>query len=158
MAITKEINGYLEVVPVLINGKPRASKPSNQFAVYGMEAQRDVFLAESADETLAKEAADASWTTFQTWKETSAVERRKLLLRYADLLREHEEELVHVQQLETSIIALMARKNVHLAADLIEELASCITRIEGTVPPIQTKNCIALALPQPIGPVLSIAP
>ena len=156
-----EANGQLagiEVVPLLIGGKSRASEPSRQFAVHGLVAGRDVFLAESANEKVAREAVDASWATFETWKETPAVTRRKILLRYADLIREDEDELVRVQQLETSIIEVMARKNVHLAADIIEELASCVTRIEGTIPPIQTKNCLALALPQPIGPVLSIAP
>lgn len=148
----------LEIVPLLIDGKPSSASPSVQFPVFGLEQQKVVYLAESADAETANRAADASWTAFKTWKNVSGVARRRLLLRYAELLREHEEDLVAAQRLETSVIELWARKNVHLAADLIEETASCVTRLQGEIPQTQTPSSMALAFTVPVGPVLSIAP
>lgn len=148
----------LEVVPIIIDGKPTTAINSAQFPVFSIEEQRDVYLAESADVDAANRAADASWRSFQAWKKTSGVERRRILIRYADLLRKHEEDLVAAQRLETSVIEMWARKNVHLAADLVEEIAACVTRLAGEIPQTQTQSSIALVLTIPIGPVLSIAP
>lgn len=151
-------NRELELVPLLINGKPATSSPSITFPVFGLEQHKLVFLAESADSDTARRAADASWLTFQSWKGTPAVSRRKILLRYAELLRQHEDELVTAQREETSVIEIWARKNVHLAADLIEEVGVCITRLHGEIPQTQTPSGLALAFVVPMGPVLSIAP
>ena len=126
--------------------------------MYGLEQQREVYLAESANVETAHQAAEASRKTFQTWKTSSVVTRRKLLQRYAELLRKHEEDLVQVQRLETSVIEMWARKNVHLAADLIEETAACVSRLAGEIPQTQTPSSLALAFTVPVGPVLSIAP
>lgn len=148
----------LETIPLLVDGKPTTATPSITFPVYGLDSQRDVFLAESADVSAATRAADASWKTFQTWKKTDAVSRRRLLTRYAQLLREHEEEFVRTQMLEVSMSEVWARKNVQLAADLIEEIAACVTRLEGVIPQTQTPGSLALAFAVPVGPVLSISP
>ncbi|CAK7207574.1 hypothetical protein SEUCBS139899_010384 [Sporothrix eucalyptigena] len=153
------LNGVeLDLVPLLIGGQYTSSSPSVTFPVYSLEEKRDVYLAESANADAAIKAADAAWTAFGTWKKSSAVTRRKILLRYAELLRENEEELVKVQRLETSVIEMWARKNVHLAAGLIEEIAACITQLKGEIPQTETPSSMALAFTVPIGPVLSIAP
>lgn len=148
----------LEVIPLIIDGKPTSSSPSVKFPVYSLEKEREVYLAESADVDAANRAAAASLETFETWKKTSGVTRRRLLIRYADLLRKHEEDLVAAQRLETSVIEMWARKNVHLAADLIDEIAACVTRLGGEIPQTQTRSSTALAFTVPVGPVLSIAP
>ncbi|KIX09648.1 uncharacterized protein Z518_00729 [Rhinocladiella mackenziei CBS 650.93] len=148
----------LEIIPLVIDGKPTSANPSITFPVFGLEQQRDVFLAESADVDAADRAANASWKTFQTWRKTPSVDRRRLLNRYAELLRNHEEEFVRFQRLEVSMNEIWARKNVHLAADLVEEIAACVTRLEGLIPPTQTEGSMALAFPVPVGPVLSISP
>ncbi|CAK7237915.1 hypothetical protein SEUCBS140593_010198 [Sporothrix eucalyptigena] len=101
------LNGVeLDLVPLLIGGQYTSSSPSVTFPVYSLEEKRDVYLAESANADAAIKAADAAWTAFGTWKKSSAVTRRKILLRYAELLRENEEELVKVQRLETSVIEM----------------------------------------------------
>ena len=148
----------LEIVPLLIDGKPTCSSPSVRFPVFGLEEQRNVYLAESADVDAANRAADASLNTFHTWKKTSGAARRRILLRYADLLRENEETLVTAQRLETSVIELWARKNVHLAANLIEQIAACVTLMSGEIPQTEQTTLLALAFTVPVGPVLSIAP
>lgn len=151
-------NAQPDVVGLIIDGQPVSGTPRATFPVYSLEQQREVHHAESANADIARRAADASCKTFKTWKKSNGVTRRNLLLRYAQLLRQHEEDLVAVQRLETSVIEMWARKNVHLAADLIEEIASCVTRLGGEIPQTQTPSSLALAFTIPVGPVLSIAP
>ena len=148
----------LETLPLVINGEPTTALKSNKFSVYSLEQQKDVYLAESADVDAAKRAADASLKAFKLWKKTNGVERRKLLLRYAQVLRSHEAELVTAQRTETGMSEMWAKKNVELSANLIEEIAACITRLQGEIPQTQTSGGLALALTVPIGPVLAIAP
>lgn len=148
----------LETLPLMIDGKPTTALKSEKFAVYSLEKQQDVYLAESADVDAANRAADAAMKAFKSWKKTSGVERRKLLLRYAEVLRSHEAELVAAQRAETGMSEMWAKKNVELCSGLIEEIAACITRLQGEIPQTQTPGGLALALIVPTGPVLSIAP
>lgn len=147
-----------EVIPLWIDGKPTAASKSTRFPVFRYEAEKIVHWAESADVEAAERACSSAWRAFEAWKTESAVSRRRLLQRYAELLRQHEDELVAAQRIETSVSEMWAKKNVHLAADLIEETAACITRLAGEIPPTQTPGSMALVFAVPVGPVLSIAP
>jgi acyl-CoA reductase-like NAD-dependent aldehyde dehydrogenase len=154
-------NGHsaqLPVVPLLIGGKATTATKSQQFPVHCFEQDQDVYLAESADRDVANAAADAAWTAFKSWKHSSVVKRRNLLIKYAALLRERQDDLVETQRLETSVSEQWAIKNVSLAANLVDEIAACISSLKGEVPPTETPGCLALALNVPVGPVLSIAP
>jgi delta 1-pyrroline-5-carboxylate dehydrogenase len=158
---SNDTNGHaahLEVIPLLIGGKPATASTPQQFPVYCFEQQKDVYLAESADRNAANLAADAAWTAFQSWKHVSVVQRRNLLIKYAALLREREDELVETQRLETSVSEQWARKNVSLAANLVDEIAACISSLKGEIPATETAGSLALALTVPIGPILTIAP
>lgn len=148
----------LPVIPLLINGKETASNPSFQFPVYSNEQQKNVGLAESADATTAKLAADAAQEAFKTWRNVTAISRRELLLRYSALLRSHEDELVAVQRAETSANEMWCRKNITLATGLIEETAACISSLKGEILQAESPTTLALAFTVPIGPVLVIAP
>lgn len=148
----------LETVPLIIDGKPSTATPSAKFSIFNLEQHKDVLLAESADVDAANRAAASAWAAFKTWKDTSGRVRRRILLRYAELLREHEEDLVAAQCLETSVIKSWAKSNVHLAADMVDEIASGITRLEGTIPQTHASGTLALAFSVPVGPVLTIAP
>lgn len=151
-------DGNLPVVPLLIGGVETASQPSFQFPVYSYAQKKDIYLAESADATTAKAAADAAAEAFKTWKTVTAVVRRELLQKYANLLRSHADELVEIQIAETSAPELWARKNVDLAVGLIDETAACVTSLKGDIPQTESPGILSLAFTVPIGPVLVIAP
>jgi acyl-CoA reductase-like NAD-dependent aldehyde dehydrogenase len=59
---------------------------------------------------------------------------------------------------ETGATAGWAGFNVHLAAGMLREAASMTTQISGEVIPSDKPGCIAMAIRQPAGVVLSIAP
>jgi acyl-CoA reductase-like NAD-dependent aldehyde dehydrogenase len=148
----------LEIIPLYIDGKDIAQTPSSRFLVRSAVQGKDVFLAESANAELAKAAADAAWAAFPAWKIASGVKRRDLLLKFAALLRAHEADLVLAQTTETSCTEAWGRKNIQLAADSVEELASNVTSIAGSMPQTATPGSVALAFNEPVGAVLSIAP
>lgn len=154
----KNDSSDLPVVPLLIGGKATTALTSVRFPVHCFEQQKDVFLAESADMDAANRAADSALTSFQEWKNASVVQRRTLLQKYATLLRVHEAQLVEAQCLETSVSQQWAKKNVSLAANLVDEIAACISGLKGEIPPTETAGSLALALTVPVGPVLTIAP
>jgi benzaldehyde dehydrogenase (NAD) len=59
---------------------------------------------------------------------------------------------------ETGSSGLWAGFNVHLAADMLVEAAALTTQIEGEVIPSNVPGSLALAVRQPVGVVLGIAP
>lgn len=103
-------------------------------------------------------AADAAHAAFPAWSRTGPNERRALLLRAADLLGERASSFVEVMAAETGATAAWAGFNCHLAANMLREAASLTTQITGDLIPSDRPGCIAMAVRQPAGVVLGIAP
>ncbi|WP_114813014.1 aldehyde dehydrogenase family protein [Paraburkholderia kururiensis] len=99
-------------------------------------------------------AADA----LPAWSASSPAERRALLLDAAAALRARAPAFAAAMAAETGATALWAAFNVHLAADMMQEAAALTTRIEGQLIPSNLPGNLALAVRQPAGVVLGIAP
>ena len=106
----------------------------------------------------ATRAADAAAAAFPAWSEMPPGERRKVLWRAADKLEAKGEEFAAAVVAETGSPAHWSHFNVGLAADMIREAASMTTQITGEVIPSNRPGSTALAIRQPVGVVLSIAP
>lgn len=104
--------------------------------------------------TISGGKVDVSWHRFKNCKGKPVAVGRKLVRRDCELLREHEEDILASQRLETSVSRIWARKNIHLEADLIEE----IPHLNGQIPKTQIPGSLALAFCESVSPVLSIAP
>jgi acyl-CoA reductase-like NAD-dependent aldehyde dehydrogenase len=106
----------------------------------------------------AKRAADAAAAAFPAWSSTGPSQRRMILLKAADILASKTAQFVALMAEETGATAGWAGFNVHLAAGMLREAASMTTQISGEVIPSDKPGCIAMAIRQPAGVVLSIAP
>jgi acyl-CoA reductase-like NAD-dependent aldehyde dehydrogenase len=106
----------------------------------------------------ATRAADAAAAAFPAWSETPPGERRKILLRAADKLEARADDFAAAVVAETGSPAHWSHFNVGLAADMIREAASMTTQITGEVIPSNRPGSTALAIRQPVGVILSIAP
>jgi len=106
----------------------------------------------------ALQAADAAAAAFPTWSETPPGERRRLLLKAADLLESKADDFAAAVVTETGSPAHWSHFNVGLAADMIREAASLTTHITGEVIPSDRPGTTAMAIRVPAGVVLSIAP
>jgi acyl-CoA reductase-like NAD-dependent aldehyde dehydrogenase len=106
----------------------------------------------------AQAAADAAAAAFPAWSALGPGERRAKLLRAAELLQARAGEFVDAMAEETGATAGWAGFNVHLAANMLREAGAMTTQIAGEVIPSDRPGALALAIRQPAGVVLGIAP
>jgi len=106
----------------------------------------------------AHKAADAAAAAFPEWSVVAPGERRRLLLKAADILQSKADDFAEAVVTETGSPAHWSHFNVGLAADMIREAASMTTQITGEVIPSNRPGSTAMSFRQPVGVVLSIAP
>jgi len=103
-------------------------------------------------------AADAAAAAFPAWSALGPSERRRMLLKAADLLDAKGAEFSALMTAECGAIGPWGHFNSHFAASLMREAASMTTQVAGEVIPSDKPNNLAMAIRQPVGVVLGIAP
>ena len=103
-------------------------------------------------------AADAAAAAFPAWSALGPGERRAKLLKAADLLDAKGAEFSALMTAECGAIGPWGHFNSHFAASLMREAASMTTQVAGEVIPSDKPNSFAMAIRQPAGVVLGIAP
>src|SRR5690606_33304557 len=106
----------------------------------------------------AAKAAASAGAAFKSWKHSAPTERRRLLLKAADILEAKTPEFIEAMAAEVGSSALWAGFNVHLAANVFREAASLATQIQGETIPTDKPGTLSMTLRQPVGAVLSIVP
>ncbi|HLW92502.1 MAG TPA: aldehyde dehydrogenase [Roseiarcus sp.] len=114
--------------------------------------------APSASVADARKAVDAAAAAFEGWAAIGPNERRTLLLKAAEVLSSKAGEFGKIVAEETGATAPWGGFNVMLAAQMLREAASMTTQITGEVIPSDKPGTTALAIRQPCGVVLGIAP
>ncbi|SAK65934.1 aldehyde dehydrogenase [Caballeronia arationis] len=145
-------------VSMLIGGADRAASNGATFErmnpVTGTVASR----APAATLADADGAVDAAAAAFPAWSAMKPTERRARLLKAADIMDARTAEFIATGVPETGAMANWYGFNVHLAANMLREAAAMTTQIDGSVIPTDTPGNMALAVRQPCGVVLGIAP
>ena len=145
-------------VSMLIGGENRPSSSGATFdrlnPVTGEVASR-AFAATLED---ADAAVDAAAAAFPAWSALPPTERRARLLRAADIMDARTGAFIETGMAETGAMANWYGFNVHLAANMLREAAAMTTQIDGSIVPTDTPDNLALAVRQPCGVVLGIAP
>jgi benzaldehyde dehydrogenase (NAD) len=95
---------------------------------------------------------------FPEWAATGPSARRALLLKAADAVEARREAFAAAMIAETGATCGWAMFNVELAVGVVREAAAITTQITGEVIPSDKPGCIALALKEPVGVILGIAP
>ncbi|SHF49354.1 vanillin dehydrogenase [Jatrophihabitans endophyticus] len=111
--------------------------------------------ATPADAVAAVEAAAAA---FPAWAATGPGERRRLLLAAADRLQALSPDFAAATVAETGAPAHWAKFNIGLGASLLREAASLTTQVRGETIPSDVPGSLAMAVRQPAGVVLGMAP
>ena len=106
----------------------------------------------------ANAAADAAATAFQTWSQLGPNARRAALTKAAAALEARADQFVEAMMHEIGATEGWARFNLMLAAGMVREAAALTTQIGGEVIPSDKPGCIAMALREPVGVMLGIAP
>jgi len=105
-----------------------------------------------------KRAVDSAAAAFPEWSKSSPKTRRTILLKAADMLDAKGGAFVEAMGAEIGATAGWAMFNVGLAADMLREAASLTTQIHGDIIPTNRPGSMAMAIRQPAGVVMSMAP
>jgi acyl-CoA reductase-like NAD-dependent aldehyde dehydrogenase len=119
------------------------------------EAASTAAAATVADAIAAAEAAAAA---FPAWSSLGPTARRAKLMRAADVLESQAGRFVELVTSETGATAGWTHFNVHLAAGMLREAAAMTSQIGGEVIPSDVPGSLAMAIRQPVGVVLGLAP
>ncbi len=106
----------------------------------------------------AQAVAEAANQGFAAWSVMGPNARRALLMKAAAALEARQDEFVKAMMSEIGATAGWAMFNLMLAAGMVREAAAITTQIGGEVIPSDKPGCLAMALREPVGVVLGIAP
>ncbi len=95
---------------------------------------------------------------FPAWAAQGPNARRAVLMKAADALEARKDAFVAAMMAETGATAGWAMFNLGLAAGMVREAAAITTQITGEVIPSDKPGCLAMALKEPVGVILGIAP
>jgi benzaldehyde dehydrogenase (NAD) len=105
-----------------------------------------------------RDAVDSAAVAFAHWSQLGPTQRRSYLLSAAQALEAKADAFASAMAAETGASRIWADFNVRLAADGLREAASLTTQISGEVIPSDVPGSLAMAVRQPAGVCLGIAP
>lgn len=145
-------------VAFLIDGRSTPARDGGTFErmdpVKGCAASRAA-AAKGAD---ANAAVDAAERALPEWAATGPGRRRELLLKSAETLMAHQQEFTDCMIAEIGATAPWAGFNVAFAAGILREAASMTSQIAGEVIPSDVPENLAMAIREPVGVCVGIAP
>ncbi len=106
----------------------------------------------------ASATADAAAAAFPAWSALGPNARRAALMKAAVALEARADAFVEAMMGEIGATEGWARFNLMLAAGMVREAAALTTQISGEVIPSDKPGCISMALREPVGVLLGIAP
>ncbi|GAB7530543.1 aldehyde dehydrogenase [Pseudomonas sp. 3A(2025)] len=144
-------------VPLLIGGQSLPARDGRTFERRNPVTGEVVSQVAAATLEDADAAVAAAQAAFPAWAALAPNERRTRLLKAAELLQANSARFIAAAG-ETGAMANWYGFNVKLAANILREAASMTTQIVGQVIPSDVPGSFAMALRQPCGVVLGIAP
>ncbi len=144
-------------VPLLIGGRSCPSRDERTFERRNPVTGEVVSRVAAATLEDADAAVAAAQVAFPAWAALAPNERRTRLLKAAAEMQARAGEFIAAAG-ETGAMANWYGFNVHLASNMLREAASLTTQIHGEVIPSDVPGSFAMALRQPCGVVLGIAP
>jgi len=106
----------------------------------------------------ARAAVDAAAAAFPQWSTIGPGERRKLLLKAADIMDSKAGEFIRLMTAETGSTGPWGGFNTMFAANVLREAAAMTTQVSGEIIPSDKPGNMAMAIRQPAGVCVGIAP
>jgi len=145
-------------VTLLIDGKAVGAQKGKTFQRADPVKGSAASTAAAAQIADVKAAVEAAAKAFPEWAATGPGRRRELLLKAAEALLAHQREFVACMIAETGATEAWAGFNVMFAAGLLREAAAMTSQITGEVIPSDVPENLAMAVRQPLGVCVGIAP
>lgn len=135
-----------------------ADAPSTQFERLNPVTGDVASTAPAMTPADADAVVEAAAAAFPAWSAMGPNARRALLTKAAAALEAKADQFVDAMMGEIGATEGWARFNLMLAAGMVREAAALTTQIGGEVIPSDKPGCIAMALREPVGVMLGIAP
>ncbi|MPT47453.1 MAG: aldehyde dehydrogenase [Sphingobium sp.] len=103
-------------------------------------------------------AVDAARAAFPAWAEKGPGARRAALMKAADALDAKADDFIDAMMAEIGATEGWVRFNLMLASSMVREAAGLTTQIGGEIIPSDKPGCLSMAVREPAGVVLSMAP
>ncbi|MFK8402860.1 aldehyde dehydrogenase [Pseudomonas sp. BGr12] len=145
-------------VSLLIGGRALPASDGRTFTRLDPLSGTPASVAAAATVDDADAAVAAAAAAFPAWSALGPGERRTRLLEAARLMESRSAEFIAAGARETGAMANWYGFNVHLAAGILREAAGMTTQILGEVIPSDVPGSLSMAMRQPAGVVLGIAP
>lgn len=145
-------------VSLLVDNAEVGAQYGRSFEVRNPISGEVVTKAAAASVQDAKQAADSAAAGFYEWSLMSPSARREVLLKAADILERKSQEASVRATAEMGATQMWGAFNAQLGAKIIREAAMLTSQMTGEVIPSDEPGLMAMAVRQPVGVVLSIAP
>ena len=132
--------------------------PARTFARRNPLTGADASTTRAMDAGDANAVADAAAAAFPAWSALGPNARRAALMKAADALEARAADFVDAMAAEIGATRGWAEFNLKLAAGIVREAAAMTTQIGGEVIPSDKPGCLAMAIREPVGVMLGIAP
>jgi acyl-CoA reductase-like NAD-dependent aldehyde dehydrogenase len=141
---------------LIIDGKDVPA--SETFDVYESTTGDVVHSAPAASAEQAVAAVESADRAFETWRDSTPIERRSILNKAVEILQKRKDELVDAMVRETGAKPSWCAFNVKVGIEFVMEGAGMVTQIKGDILPSNDKGMLAFVFKEPVGVVLGIAP
>jgi len=142
--------------PLIIDGKDVPT--ADTFDVYESTTGNVVHSAPAATVEQAVAAVESAERAFDSWRESTPIERRTILNKAVEILQKRKDELVDAMVRETGAKPSWCAFNVKTGIEFVMENAGLVTQIKGDILPSNDKGRLAFVFKEPVGVVLGIAP
>ena len=144
---------------LLIDGRRVASASGRTFKSLNPATEQVIASIAEGNEVDVDRAVDAARRAFEgPWRTMRAAERGHILLKWADLLKKHADELAGLESLDAGKpIAAVLRQDLPAAIDTLTYYAGWADKISGEV--VSTRDdALTYTVREPIGVVAAIVP
>lgn len=128
------------------------------FEVFDPITQETVHVAPSATEQHAIQAVEDADLAFETWRDSTPIERRQIFLKAAEILQNRKDELIQAMVCETGAKPSWAAFNIKTGIQFVLEGAGMVTQVKGELLQSNDHGRLAMVFKEPCGVVLGIAP
>lgn len=148
----------MNTAQLLIDGEFRAASGGQIFERINPVTGEVATVAAAAQPDDVAAAIASAERAFASWSALGPSERRKRLLRAADLMEARIVDFIAVARQETGSTDSWYGFNVQLSANILREAAAMATQVRGEIIPTDLPGNLSTAMRVPVGVVLSIAP
>ncbi|MEP9352521.1 aldehyde dehydrogenase [Xanthobacter sp. KR7-65] len=146
--------GQLKTYQLYIDGRWTPAGGDETFPTYNPFTQEPWALVSQASATDVQAAVAAARRAFDsTWRDTSGLERGRLLLRLAELLEENADRMARLESTDNGKVIRETRPQMLFSARIYRFYAGYADKIWGRVIPLDQQNVFDYASYEPLGVV-----